>query len=271
MFWDIVLPVLAAIGQVLTGFLGWRVTVDGVRPERKKMYEWLFAVASIIGIAAVGIAAYRGASASGQLETVTKKLDEIEKGQHVTNSGIQQIRETPPVVNVQPPRVTVNSPSVPQHTRVDFIQPVFPSISPLPLHVGQTPAVNLAFANNGDFAVLEARLGGTLQLANKADERKVFKTYRRGIKLSPPSGTINPRSGVLQFGTFVASFVLTEDDVSKLSTGDRFLCVIGVAQWKDSTGHYETDLCQCLTGESLSKDFNWHVLPENNTEHKLSP
>lgn len=67
MFWEIALPVLAAIAQGLTGFLGWRVTVDGVSPKRKKLYEWLFVLASLTGIIAVGVAAHRSVDLIGEL------------------------------------------------------------------------------------------------------------------------------------------------------------------------------------------------------------
>jgi hypothetical protein len=59
MFWDIALAVLAASAQGLTGFLGWRVAVDVVPKWRKALYGRLFVIASVVGITAVGIAAYR--------------------------------------------------------------------------------------------------------------------------------------------------------------------------------------------------------------------
>ena len=71
MFWDIALAVLAAIAQGVTGWLGWSVTMDGVQQNRQKLYKGLFAVASIVGIASVGVTAYRAATvnenASSQL------------------------------------------------------------------------------------------------------------------------------------------------------------------------------------------------------------
>lgn len=35
MFWDITLATFAAAAQVLTAYLGWRVTVDGVRKKKQ--------------------------------------------------------------------------------------------------------------------------------------------------------------------------------------------------------------------------------------------
>jgi len=67
MFWDIALAVLAASAQGLTGFLGWRVAVDAVPQRQKALYGRLFVIASVVGIAAVGIAAYRGSVAALEL------------------------------------------------------------------------------------------------------------------------------------------------------------------------------------------------------------
>jgi hypothetical protein len=118
MFWDIALPVLAAIAQGLTGFLGWRVTVDGVRAERKKVYEWLFAIASLVGIVSVGIAAYRGSQ-------ISRDLADLRSGQQATNQGIQEIKNTPPIVNVAPPIVNippVNAPLPTANVAMDKIE-----------------------------------------------------------------------------------------------------------------------------------------------------
>lgn len=104
MFWDVALAVLAATAQVVTGFLGWRVTVDGVRQDRKKIYELLFILASVIGIVAVGSAAYRGSRISGDLADL--------------KAGQQEIRNNPPVVNVPPP--IVNLPRIPAPARAQF-------------------------------------------------------------------------------------------------------------------------------------------------------
>jgi hypothetical protein len=58
MSWDIVLPVLGAAAVAVTGYLGWIVTVDGVRPERKKIYKALFVVCTFSGIVLVALTAY---------------------------------------------------------------------------------------------------------------------------------------------------------------------------------------------------------------------
>jgi hypothetical protein len=56
--WDIVLPVLGAAAVAVTGYLGWIATVDGVRPERKKIYKVLFVVCTCSGVVLVALTGY---------------------------------------------------------------------------------------------------------------------------------------------------------------------------------------------------------------------
>jgi hypothetical protein len=64
---DVILALVAAIGQAITGWLGWHVTVDRVRTERKRLYKWVFIGATVVGIIATGLAANRSANLIGQL------------------------------------------------------------------------------------------------------------------------------------------------------------------------------------------------------------
>lgn len=62
MFWDVALAIVGALATGLNGILGWRVTVDGgVPPARRKLYEFSFAAATLVGIVCVGLTAYRSA------------------------------------------------------------------------------------------------------------------------------------------------------------------------------------------------------------------
>jgi hypothetical protein len=96
-YWvDVVLSVLAASCQIATGYLGWRVTVDGHVPEgRGKLYERLIICFGLAGILTTGMAAYRSAG-------VSKALDALLEGQHQqgeTLSNIQgKIRESRAIV-----------------------------------------------------------------------------------------------------------------------------------------------------------------------------
>ena len=82
---DIVLAVLAFVTQFLTAYLGWRITVDGVRENRKKLYESLFVIGGLIGAISIGIAAFR-------TNGIARDLTQIK----INTSQ-------PPIVNVQSP------------------------------------------------------------------------------------------------------------------------------------------------------------------------
>lgn len=96
MAWDIVLAVIAFAAQFLTAYVGWRVTVDGVRPERKGAYEALFLLGGLVGAVAIALSAYRAGE-------VSQTLADLRKGQQTTNEGLQQLKNSPPVVNVNTP------------------------------------------------------------------------------------------------------------------------------------------------------------------------
>jgi hypothetical protein len=110
MAWDIALALLAFHSQFATTYLGWRVTVDGAKSERKKLYEAIFVLGGIVGASSIGIATYR---ASG----IASDLASLKAGQAQTNVGITKIEEN----TSQPPKVEVTLPKESEHTRIDVV------------------------------------------------------------------------------------------------------------------------------------------------------
>jgi hypothetical protein len=268
MFWDIAFPVLAAIAQALTGFFAWRVTVDGVKQERKLMYEWLFAVATIVGVVSVGIAAYRGTG-------ISHDLAELRSGQQTTNAGIQKIQSTPPaVVNVNPP--VINFPTVPQHTHAQFLKPGSLVSNPvIPFHENQTVALNVTYANGGDYTIDDPVLGALLELVPVTESAKdTWGRFGSAVKLKYRGGSMlashNPMSDY-QFRTFARDEPLSKNDADDLMAipGKKKLCAIGKLRWRDNSGKYETRCLMCAERE-LDGNFSWAVGSENNAERKLS-
>jgi hypothetical protein len=260
------LPVLAAIAQGLTGFLGWRVTVDGVREERKKVYEWLFALASLIGIVAVGIAAYRGTQ-------ISHDLADLKQGQQKANIGIQHIESTPPSVTFNPQITIPQTPARKEHTRVTFAPPFPDPVFPLlPYHKDEKPAINVGFGNGGDYPVRPGRLHIQVLVVTTDEMLTVFPKHVSELKshFRSGGGVINPHSGSVTYYTELGP-ALTDDDVSKLNNGDKVICAIAFVDWRDDTGHYETDFSQCFAAELPRPNggFNWHINPEDNIEHRL--
>jgi hypothetical protein len=264
MLWDIALPVLAAAAQGLTGFLGWRVTVDGVQPDRKKLYEWLFALATLAGIVSIGIAAYRGSQ-------ISRDLADLKNGQQATNIGLQAIQHNPPSVTVNPQINIPASPAPKEHTRVNWLtgNPIDPL---LPFHKDEIPTRNVGFTNGGDFPIRDWKAKVAIVVVPFGESSTVFRTYQNILNatLMVPGGVLNPHAGEIRYHT-VSGPALSEEDVSKLDDGEKALCVIGMVKWKDDSGSYKTDLLQCFVAEPPHPQggFNWHINIENDAEHKL--
>ena len=265
MFWDIALPVLAAFAQGLTGFLGWRVTVDGVQEERKKLYEWLFALASLIGIVSVGIAAYRGTQLSHDLA-------DLKKGQQVTNAGIEHIESTtPPTVNVYP---QINMPGVPppkEHTHVTYASPPTaymllrsPDLS-VSLLSGRVPAVPFLFNNSGDFPVLHPSDAALVVFAPINKTYTVFKDNRNALQFNAPGGDIPVHSQESDYHTALGP-VLSDDNIKQIWAGNLCICGVGAVRWSDKTGKYETHFAHCLAAEPDHRALSWHDTEGNNKE-----
>src|SRR2546427_9630633 len=76
MFWDIAISVLAAICQLLTVWLGLRITMNPIDPKdpklRKKriLYEGSFVLVGVLGVIFVGLAAYRAPRERAHLSIV---------------------------------------------------------------------------------------------------------------------------------------------------------------------------------------------------------
>jgi len=183
MFWDIVLAVVAFGSQAVTGYLGWRVTVDGPKPERRKLYEILFIGGIIVSGLAIGASAFRARGTSDDLA-------ELKAGQRTANAGIEQIERTPPTVNVSP-QINIPSPAPPkEHSAVTFVQPFLPTgpgTEPLlPFHQGQKPALNIGFKNAGEFTVRPTEIHSMVLVVPIGDSEFVFPKPSVRIGQGPP-------------------------------------------------------------------------------------
>jgi hypothetical protein len=66
MVWNVILAVIAASSQVVTGWMGYKVTGKSMSPQKQKIYDGLFMLVAAVGVFAVGAIAYR----SGRMERV---------------------------------------------------------------------------------------------------------------------------------------------------------------------------------------------------------
>ncbi len=279
MFWDIALPTLAALAQVVTGFLGWRVTVDGVRQERKKLYERLFALSSMVGVLAVGIAAYRGSQISGD-------LSELKKGQQTANSGIQAIKNNPPIVNVTPPTVNVPAPPVPMqaasialdHVTSGHVEAVngIQTGRPIWLVQDQVIDVNLFFRNSGPVIADCKKEWGRIYLVpsdptvadvTKNQEKvELMKVLVPRVKKALRAAT-QPMSGIFpangQGGLWLtvhSENVITQDDIAKLHSGAELLFLFYDIEYTDPIGPHYIHSCQIAQTPAFDPEI-WQVCP----------
>jgi hypothetical protein len=124
-----------------------------------------------------------------------------------------------------------------------------------------------AFRNSGDFAVERPSDASVVVLVPHAKVDTVFRDNQKLLKFHGPSGSIPARS---QYGAYHTNEgpLLTEANVSDIKADKLYLCGIGAVRWFDSTGRYETSYGECLEAE-YDHTLNWHMIKENNEEHKL--
>jgi hypothetical protein len=102
-------------------------------------------------------------------------------------------------------------------------------------------------------------------IASNAETAHIFDDHTPEIKRQEPiiGGVLNPNVGKF-FRTFQGDS-LTREQVKSFNQSETDLCVIGMLDWEDDTGHYQTRLEQCLVKES-SRRFLSHAGLNNNVE-----
>jgi hypothetical protein len=263
--WNIGISIAIAVLVFITSALG------GQLASTKVWHKWVFWGFGFAAWVLISIQAVINEHTQSSLQT---QLDKI---QHNTEQPQQ-----PPNVTFNP---HINMPVPNQHTRVSWATPwevqpgpgspthVDPLWLLLPFRKGETPTLNVGFKNDGEFPVLSAKSKVIIVIAPFGGRYTIFRDNKKKLNAasSVPGGVIDPHQHVVRYNTYRGT-PLTDDDVAKLTTAHgSALCVLGIVSWKDSTGKYETDLAQCFTAETPQPDagFNWHILEENDAEHKL--
>jgi hypothetical protein len=256
MLWDVLLAIGIGVSQVILTWYGVHVSVQ----EHRIRNAFIIGLVGLIGVVLTVGGTIRNSINQGRLQA------QIDK--------IQRNTEQPPIINVQPSPVIL--PNAKAHTRVDFLDP-FPNTgvpSLLPFRKDAVPSVNVGFRNGGDFQVQEPRPDVKIILVDGSPGHIPENTCQKNRHLvkpysQAPWGAMNPHppDGHYLYHSYFGN-PLSEDDVTRLNSGNKDLCAIGITAWKDETGRYETDFCQCFASE-LDGHFMWHMLSGNNVEHKL--
>jgi hypothetical protein len=168
-------------------------------------------------------------------------------------------------VNVNPPAITF--PAQRRHTALNFLPPQVSNANNgplLPFHKDEKVALNLGTANAGDFAIRDSVMDGMVTLADLPNLNSVFKQNRSKLKPESHSGAINAHAGGIAYRTYIGT-ALTDDDVIQLNGQKKAVCLVGVSDWEDESGKYETGACNCF----VVGDSDWHSCEDNNKERKL--
>ena len=234
---------LVGIAQASLGvFLAWKAFVATLKvPEESthKKQKGVFALCCIAVIVLTGLQTYRNFGLSSRLE----KIEE----------------------NTQKP---------PNHTAVGYMSVEMASerlkIAPLlSLEVGQRPQIPIAFHNVGNYPLDSPSDGFVLDLVPKEDANLAFDKERQKMQFSPVSGSMTAHSETGGYHTAVGPNV-TKEDATRFLNGEVYLCGFGAVKWRDESGWYETHFNECLQEEPNHRSANWHNMPEDEKEHRLT-
>jgi hypothetical protein len=238
MFWDVFIAIGIGFSQLALTWYGVHVSV-----EKHRIRNAL--IIGVVGLAGISLTVFGAIRNSAVQQALQTQLTQIQKN-----------TEQPPVINFPPPP--------PRHSRLAFEHTDVTGHPLLPLHKGEPPSINIKYWNVGNFTVSGNRQAGMVVTVPLEDVPHVFRKYRGGLSLSPAAGVLNP-TGYL-YGTY-SGLPLTDEDIRKINNREKAICGVGLVDWEDETGSYETDFSQCLVAESDGV-FNWHMSEMNNVEHK---
>ncbi len=152
--------------------------------------------------------------------------------------------------------ITVPAVPTPPHTHVGFQPPAAPPGTPiqLPFKPGEKVAVNFAFQNVGAAPATVMAFGAKLGVFPFGQRDDACGEIRKTTKLLSQGPVLQPT-----FGGFQTEYIeLTEGEALALNLpGSAVLCGLGVLQWKDESGKYETHGCGCLIGAQVGSQIQF--------------
>ena len=187
----------------------------------------------------------------------------------IANASVNKIRSTFPWMASGPRQetnfITVPPVPKPQHSSIGFEPMSTPSNTTAPFKEGQSIGVNIGFRNVGDIPITTSGFGVAVDVFAFGDRDKACTELRPLVKLKYETITVQRTFG----GVYTPSINLTGAQADGLNRlGDIVLCGMGVVQWKDPSGKYETHGCQCLIGAMVGSDmvYSWHATADDNRE-----
>lgn len=245
-----------------------------ILPFTSPVPVWVKAVTSIaIFIIAVMVSrrtvqeAYRKQSAGEELTSDTKALlGALE----ALEGRIDAVKKSEP--SSVPDKLSLGRPR--EHTHVKLALGSVQGDNWYPFKPGKVPRFLMALQNIGEFPVRRSLVAAQIVLKQGvSDPNKrlkimtgAFEDFAKHAKFLP-FGAILPHSPTMPDFEYHGP-MLEQQDISNLSAGNAMLCSLGRAKWKDDTGCYQTDFCQCLIAEPAPTLFNSHQCTNINDDEQ---
>ncbi len=217
---DLSAVAVAAVAQALSGYLGWRVTVDGVREERQKRYEIVFVACAALGVLATVLTAYRGSNIAAELSGIDREISTLAR-----------------------------------HAEMVFV--TFTSDEP-ELFVGKPAGFNVTYRNAGNATANNvAGFGRVFLVPNVKDETQranieKFQTEWALARDRVAKGTVPP--GGMNLLTFTArgDRPITSADMDALKDGSEYLLIITSLEFEDQTGQHYFHTCHWIQAPAFA-------------------
>jgi hypothetical protein len=273
MFWDILITFIAFAAQCVTAYAAWRVTLNPVAQDdkvRRLKYEFIIWTSFAVG----AISLISGGIRGGDLHS---ELSDIKRGQQTTNAGIQDIKNNPPIVNVNTPPAKSPVPAAQvvlekfesSYTTVSTINGVATPMNTL-LVAGKPVSQNFFFINTGSASADGAVGFGRVYIGTER-EGSLLKRFKDDLAKAKPNapGTIEVGGRDEFWFTATSENSITQDDIDKLSDGKESLYIFVNVTYRDPNGRHYAHYCRVLQTPPKDQTIQsiWHFCDDWSDRH----
>lgn len=157
------------------------------------------------------------------------------------------------------------------HTHVDFL-PFILHGGPRQFKYGDEIRLDVGYTNVGDYPSEDGSLAAQVFLRpykTAIEGKTIFREFLTAKPTFATCGTFMPHTQRLCWHSYFLRLA-SDVEADRINTGDLSLCVAARAKWRDTSGHYNTDSCQCLLRElgENGPGLNWHFCDSHNGENQ---
>ncbi len=261
LFFDISLVAIAALAQGITGYLGWRVTMDGAdfNSAKRKKYEFLFAACAILGVLATVGAAYRGGS-------IGKDLEEIKRSQQSQGKELKAIEKN----QKHPPNVTMTVPPAPPQPKRRAIVTLSRNTMDDGIQITRDSQysqlgwlVNVSCKNTGTIVIAKRvacaeyaqRIPANGGIPGKSTLREYWNEFSKKLVSAHPPQYVDLDPGKNTWGS--VGLNMLEVDPS-LNSGSKVIMVAGAIFYSDEAGPHKKEFCEWAQPPFNPSNPTWH-------------